>query len=132
MVEACAGCAVTEALKAISLHCRTAKLAPRTWLMLEASFPTPLLDGKCEPETTDPLGKQAVVAAAVFSIFCRMMVTQAKALVRCNSCMMVTQGKALVGCYCSMMVTQGNDLVRCCWKRELKAAQAWVMSMDLL
>ena len=47
---------------AISLHCRTADLALRSWLMLEASFPKPLLDGKSEPETADHLGLQTVVA----------------------------------------------------------------------
>ena len=47
---------------AISLHCHTADLAPRSWLMLEACFPKPLLDGKSEPETADHLGLQTVVA----------------------------------------------------------------------
>ena len=50
------------------LDSRTASFAPRTWLVLETCFPKPLLDGKREPERSDPLGEQAVVAAVVKGI----------------------------------------------------------------
>ena len=49
----------------IGLCCRTVHPAPRARLMLEASFPKPLLDGKSEPETANHLGLQSVVAAGV-------------------------------------------------------------------
>ena len=65
MVEACAGFVLAEDLKALRQVCalRTVHPAPRARLMLEASFPKPLLDGKRKPETANHPGLQSVVAA---------------------------------------------------------------------
>ena len=43
--------------------CSAARFAPGAWLVLEARFPQPLLDGESESEGRDPLGEQAKVAA---------------------------------------------------------------------
>ena len=45
-----------------------AMFAPGPWLVLQARFPQPLLDGESESEGRDPLGEQAMVAAVTRDI----------------------------------------------------------------